>query len=75
MRGRKQGPFNHIDLVLQLNPAIPMKKACQLEHLVRSSVKKNCENVQDVLIYLEDPAAASLQDSHHDHDHDHTHSH
>lgn len=69
MRGRKQGPFNHIDLVLQLNPTISMKKAYQLEEQVRSSVKENCENIQDVLIYLQDPAA-SHQDKH---DHQHSH--
>jgi divalent metal cation (Fe/Co/Zn/Cd) transporter len=73
VRGRKLGPFNQIDLVLQLNPTIPMKKAYQLEEQVRSSVKESCENVQDVMIYLQDPAA-SHQIKHHEHDHHH-HSH
>ncbi|CAO0801103.1 unnamed protein product [Mucor circinelloides] len=78
VRGRKQGPFNHIDLVLQLNPAISMEKAYQIEELVRSSVKKNCDNIQDIMIYLEDAKAAAAkqheheqqqQQQHHHHSH------
>ncbi|OAD04638.1 hypothetical protein MUCCIDRAFT_79742 [Mucor lusitanicus CBS 277.49] len=82
VRGRKQGPFNHIDLVLQVNPTISMEKAYRIEELVRASVKSNCDNIQDILIYLEDVKAAAAaaaaakkqQDHSHDHDHDH-HSH
>lgn len=66
VRGRKQGPFNQVDLVLQLNPTMTMHKAHQLEEHVRSSVKSNCENVQNVLIYLED---ASLKEEDHHHHH------
>ncbi|GAA5798987.1 hypothetical protein HPULCUR_004396 [Helicostylum pulchrum] len=66
VRGRKQGPFNQVDLVLLLNPTMTMHKAHQLEVQVRSSVKSNCENVQNVLIYLED-ASLKQEDHHHHH--------
>ncbi|CAO3621441.1 unnamed protein product [Mucor fragilis] len=75
VRGRKQGPFNHIDLVLQLSPSISLEKAYQIEESVRSSVKSNCDNIQDILIYLEDAkAAAAKKHQHQQHHHDH-HSH
>ncbi|KAI8061817.1 cation efflux family-domain-containing protein [Gilbertella persicaria] len=70
VRGRKVGPFNHIDLVLQLNPSIPMQKAYQLEEKVRLSIKKSCKNVQNVAIYLEDPQA-TLKKTADCHDHHH----
>ncbi|KAI8640949.1 cation efflux family-domain-containing protein [Parasitella parasitica] len=76
VRGRKQGPFTHIDLVLQLNPAISMKKAYQIEELVRSSVKGNFDNVQDILIYLEDANAAAKKYGQRNYDHEeHQHFH
>ncbi|KAG1099285.1 hypothetical protein G6F42_017854 [Rhizopus arrhizus] len=75
VRGRKQGPFNHIDLVLQLNPAISMEKAYQIEELVRSSVKKNCDNIQDIMIYLEDAKAAAAKQHEHEQQQHHHHSH
>ncbi|KAG2199742.1 hypothetical protein INT46_008683 [Mucor plumbeus] len=70
VRGRKQGPFNHIDLVLQLSPTISMEKAYQIEELVRSSVKSNCDNIQDILIYLEDAKAAAKKHEHPNHKHE-----
>lgn len=75
VRGRKQGPFNHIDLVLQLNPAISMEKAYQIEELVRSSVKENCDNIQDIMIYLEDAKAAAAKQHEHEQQQHHHHSH
>ncbi|KAG2233376.1 cation efflux family-domain-containing protein [Thamnidium elegans] len=72
VRGRKQGPFNQVDLVLRLNSTMTMRKAHQLEEQVRSSVKSNCENVQNVLIYLED-ASLKKEDHHHHHHHHHHH--
>lgn len=83
VRGRKQGPFNHVDLVLQLRPSISMEKAHQLEQLVKSSVKDKCKNVQDILIYLEDSNAAAAarkaeeqrSHEHHEHEHEHEHEH
>ncbi|CEP15295.1 hypothetical protein [Parasitella parasitica] len=75
VRGRKQGPFTHIDLVLQLNPAISMEKAYQIEELVRSSVKSNCENVQDILIYLEDAKAVAKKYEQQNRDHKGQHQH
>lgn len=79
IRGRKQGRYNHIDLVLQLNPAMSMQKAHQLEQLVKDTVKNDCRNIQDILIYLEDASSTKAQlttsdnsyheDSHHHHHH------
>ncbi|KAI8368780.1 cation efflux family-domain-containing protein [Blakeslea trispora] len=57
LRGRKVGPFHHIDFCLQLSPSITVQKAYQLEDMVQSSIKKNCKNIQKVSIYLEDPNA------------------
>lgn len=65
VRGRKQGPYNQVDLVLQLNPDMSMQKAHQLEQKVRASVKSHCENVENVLIYLEDASIEKDQDHHH----------
>lgn len=67
VRGRKQGPFNQVDLVLQLSPDVTMHKAHQLEEQVRSSVRSNCENIQNILIYLEDASVAKKDDHHHHH--------
>lgn len=75
IRGRKLGPFHHIDLVLQINPSITMQQAYELENKVKSSVRKNCDNIQDILIHLEDAEAVKQQQPHHDHDHDHDHHH
>ncbi|RCH93503.1 hypothetical protein CU097_002094 [Rhizopus azygosporus] len=79
IRGRKQGRYNHIDLVLQLNPAMSMQKAHQLEQLVKDTVKNDCRNIQDILIYLEDASSTKAQlttsdnscheDNHHHHHH------
>ncbi|EIE84926.1 hypothetical protein RO3G_09636 [Rhizopus delemar RA 99-880] len=79
IRGRKQGRYNHIDLVLQLNPDMSMQKAYKLEQLVKDTVKNDCENIQDVLVYLEDTSAIKKQvdnshdfvDHHHHHEHHH----
>ncbi|OBZ90390.1 Mitochondrial metal transporter 2, partial [Choanephora cucurbitarum] len=65
LRGRKVGPFHHIDFVLQLSPSITVQKAYQLEEMVQSSIKKNCKNIQKVSIFLEDPKADV--DKHHHH--------
>ncbi|KAI8371294.1 cation efflux family-domain-containing protein [Choanephora cucurbitarum] len=67
LRGRKVGPFHHIDFVLQLSPSITVQKAYQLEEMVQSSIKENCKNIQKVSIYLEDPKADV--DKHHHHHH------
>jgi divalent metal cation (Fe/Co/Zn/Cd) transporter len=72
LRGRKQGRFNHIDLVLQTSPSLTMSKAYQLERMVASSIRERCENVQDVSIYLQDAASVSTQEHHDDHTH-HSH--
>lgn len=71
VRGRKQGPFNQVDLVLQLSPTVTMQKAHQLEEQVRNSVRTNCDNIQNILIYLEDATAVSKKDSHQHHHHHH----
>lgn len=77
IRGRKLGRFHHIDLVLQLSPSITMQKAYEIENKVKSSVRNNCENIQDILIHLEDPKAVveAQQNEEHDHDHQHHHHH
>lgn len=76
VRGRKQGPFNQVDLVLRLKPSISMQKANQLQEQVRSSVKSNCENIQNIMIYLEDASVVKKEPDHeHDHDHEHHHHH
>ncbi len=56
-----------------------MQKAYKLEQLVKDTVKNDCENVQDVLVYLEDTSAIKKQvdnshdfvDHHHHHEHHH----
>ncbi|KAI7883374.1 cation efflux protein [Mucor mucedo] len=73
VRGRKQGPFNQVDLVLQLSPTVTMQKAHQLEEQVRNSVRENCDNIQNILIYLEDAAAVPKKDNHQHHQHHHHH--
>lgn len=69
IRGRKQGRFNHIDIVLQLNPTMTMQNAHNLENLVKSTVKKDCDNIQDVLVYLEDASAVKKNEHCSDHHH------
>ncbi|KAI9253019.1 hypothetical protein BY458DRAFT_535915 [Sporodiniella umbellata] len=69
VRGRKQGRFNHVDIVLQLNPNMTMHDAYALENLVKNTVKEKCENIQNVMIYLQD--ASVTQEKHKDSDHQH----
>ncbi|KAI8885146.1 cation efflux protein [Backusella circina FSU 941] len=74
VRGRKQGRFNHIDLVLQTSPTLTMSKANELERRVASSIRNRCEHVQDVSIFLQDVNAAKVNTHHPDHHHpDHHH--
>ncbi|KAI8394055.1 cation efflux family-domain-containing protein [Radiomyces spectabilis] len=61
VRGRKLGPFQHLDLILQLNPQLPVAKAHSIEQQVRSAIKTECSNVQEVLIHLD----AEKQPPHH----------
>ncbi|KAI9270436.1 cation efflux family-domain-containing protein [Phascolomyces articulosus] len=53
IRGRKQGPFQHVDLIIQVDPSLPMGKAHRLEEIVQSTVKKQFPEIQQVLIYLD----------------------
>ncbi|KAI8970094.1 hypothetical protein BDF20DRAFT_826513 [Mycotypha africana] len=74
VRGRKQGRFNHVDLVLRLNPNISMQSADQIREKVRANVRNSCDSIQDVMIYLEDATAVKQQnDFEHNHHHDHEH--
>lgn len=58
-----------------------MQKAHQLEEQVRSNVRENCDNIQNVMIYLEDASAMKKEKNqdehlHHNHDgHEHDHHH
>ncbi|KAI9482731.1 MAG: cation efflux family-domain-containing protein [Benjaminiella poitrasii] len=71
VRGRKLGRFNHIDLVLQLNPDISVKQAYKIEEHVRSSVKQECENIQDIIIHIQEPSSALPKEKeHHVHNHE-----
>lgn len=53
IRGRKQGPFQHVDLVVQVDPLLPMSKAHELEKMVESTIRKEIPQIQQVLVLLE----------------------
>ncbi|KAI9301485.1 hypothetical protein BJ944DRAFT_257516 [Cunninghamella echinulata] len=61
IRGRKVGPFKHLDLILHLDPKISIDQAHGIEQNVRSSVKKEVPMVQEILIHLD----AEKQPPHH----------
>ncbi|KAI7906185.1 cation efflux family-domain-containing protein [Cokeromyces recurvatus] len=65
VRGRKLGRFNHIDLVLQLNPNISVKEAYKIEEHVRSTIKHECENIQDISIHVQDPSFVKEEQHNH----------
>ncbi|KAG9294153.1 hypothetical protein G9A89_021512 [Geosiphon pyriformis] len=53
IRGRKSGPFNLIDMVLQVPPDISVSRARQVEERVRNAIKNECKNVTEVMIHLD----------------------
>ncbi|KAI9027626.1 hypothetical protein CLU79DRAFT_697643 [Phycomyces nitens] len=61
IRGRKMGPFHHLDLVLQLNPQLTISQAHRIEQLVRHTIKTECKLIQEVLVHLD----AEKQPPHH----------
>ncbi|CAO3594583.1 unnamed protein product [Absidia cylindrospora] len=61
IRGRKLGPFKHLDMILQLNPTLSVEQAHRIEQLVRVTVKKEVSMVQEILIHID----AEKQRPHH----------
>ena len=55
IRGRKLGPFYHVDMALKINPELSVQDACRLEHRVRSAIQHECDQVQQILVRLETP--------------------
>ncbi|KAG2236206.1 hypothetical protein INT48_003825 [Thamnidium elegans] len=53
IRGRKFGPFHHLDLTLQLNPNLPIYQAHAIEQSVRLAIKQKCCHVQEVIIHID----------------------
>ncbi|GAA5810020.1 hypothetical protein MFLAVUS_003435 [Mucor flavus] len=53
IRGRKFGPFHHLDLTLQLNPNLPIYQAHAIEQSVRLAIKQKCSHVQEVIIHID----------------------
>ncbi|KAI7855174.1 cation efflux protein [Circinella umbellata] len=53
IRGRKQGPFHHVDLTLQVDSALTMEQARRIEENVQGEIKKQFPQAQQVLIYLD----------------------
>ncbi|KAI8642341.1 cation efflux protein [Parasitella parasitica] len=53
VRGRKFGPFHHLDLVIQLNPRLSISRAHEIEQKVRLAIKKDCAHVQEVIIHID----------------------
>ncbi|KAI8876715.1 cation efflux protein [Backusella circina FSU 941] len=53
IRGRKFGPFHHLDLVLRLNPNLSLTRAHDLEQRVRVAIKNQCSYVQEVIIHID----------------------
>ncbi|EPB92381.1 hypothetical protein HMPREF1544_00679 [Mucor circinelloides 1006PhL] len=53
IRGRKFGPFHHLDLVIQLNPQLSITKAHGIEQKVRLAIKQHCNHVQEVIIHID----------------------
>ncbi|KAI8343907.1 cation efflux protein [Chlamydoabsidia padenii] len=61
IRGRKLGPFKHLDMILQLDPKLSIKEAHRIEQHVRTSVKNEIAMVQEILIHVD----AEKQAPHH----------
>ncbi|KAI8077821.1 cation efflux family-domain-containing protein [Halteromyces radiatus] len=61
IRGRKLGPFKHLDMILQLDPKLPVEQAHRIEQKVRATVKKEIPMVQEILIHVD----AEKQPPHH----------
>ncbi|CAO3612640.1 unnamed protein product [Cunninghamella blakesleeana] len=61
IRGRKVGPFKHLDMILHLDPKITIDQAHGIEQHVRSTIKKEVPMVQEILIHLD----AEKQPPHH----------
>ncbi|KAI9316255.1 cation efflux protein [Dichotomocladium elegans] len=53
LRGRKLGPFYHIDVVLKVDPHLSIQDADGLKQRIRSEVQRDCEHVQRMLMRLE----------------------
>ncbi|KAF7727828.1 hypothetical protein EC973_006941 [Apophysomyces ossiformis] len=53
VRGRKMGPFNHLDLVLRIEPELQVSQVQRIEQLVRAAIKRDCGQVQEVLVLLD----------------------
>ena len=56
IRGRKQGPFQHVDLIIQVDPSLTMGQARRIEESVQCAIKKQFPEARQVLIYL-DPSS------------------
>ncbi|KAG2220587.1 hypothetical protein INT45_002609 [Circinella minor] len=56
IRGRKLGPFYHVDMALKVNPELSVQEARRLEHRVRSAIQHDCEQIQQILVRLETPS-------------------
>lgn len=53
LRGRKQGPFHHVDMMLQVNPSLSTARVFQLQREIQSSIHKELPHVQQVHIFVE----------------------
>ncbi|ORZ09918.1 hypothetical protein BCR42DRAFT_381450 [Absidia repens] len=53
IRGRKLGPFKHLDMILQLDPTLTVAQAHRIEQRVRTTVKKEIAMVQEILIHVD----------------------
>ncbi|ORX56421.1 cation efflux protein [Hesseltinella vesiculosa] len=53
VRGRIAGPYQHLDMILQLDPKLPVEQAHRIEQRVRATIKHECPMVQEVLIHLD----------------------
>lgn len=62
IRGRKFGPFHHLDLVIQLNPQLSITKAHRIEQKLRWAIQHHCSHVQEVIIHLDHEPTSILLD-------------
>ncbi|KAI9206210.1 cation efflux family-domain-containing protein [Polychytrium aggregatum] len=53
LRGRKMGPYNLVDLQLQVNPHISVSTAHQIAENVRHQITKDVEDISEVLIHVD----------------------
>ncbi|KAI8980954.1 cation efflux family-domain-containing protein [Pilobolus umbonatus] len=53
LRGRKFGPFHHIDLVLELNGEIALSEVKKVEDSIRRTIKEQCDYVQEVTVFVQ----------------------